>query len=376
MAIYRQVFLISHPMNRNPIKVRRMIPRTGRRNPNLAMVRIGGSLGIPRVLRHLGVDPLAALAEAGVDPELFDDPDQLIAYKVRSRLMMLCVARTRCAHFGLLVGQQGSLGDLGLVGLLVKYSPDVETALRSLAAYFHLHARGAGASLEVHGDVASLAYEIHEARSVATDQIGDGALAFEFNIMAGLCGPDWRPLEVRFAHRKPDDVTPWRRFFRAPLIFDAEQYALVFSAHWLNCRLPGNDPALRRLLLRQVELLEARHSEDLPEVVRSVLRTALLTGHGRADQVAALLSMHSRTLHRRLGAFGTSFQHLVDAASLEIAQQMLESSTLDVRQIAAALGYADSSAFTRAFRRWSGTTPARWRLARMSLNPMLLGPSG
>lgn len=340
------------------------------------MVRIGGSMAIPRILRGLGADPLAVLAEAGVDPDLFDDPDHLIAYKVRSRLMKLCVARTGCPHFGLLVGQQGRLSDLGLVGFLVKYAPDVESALRSLATYFHLHARGARATLQVHGDVATLAYEIHEPRSEATDQLGDGALAFGFNIMAALCGPDWRPLEVQFAHRKPGDVAHYRRCFKAPLVFDAEQYALVFATHWLNHRLPGDDPALRRLLLRQVESLEARHEEDFPAVVRSVLRTALLTGHGGADQVAALLSMHSRTLHRRLGAYGTSFQKLVDAASLEITQQMLESSTMDVRQIATALGYADSSAFTRAFRRWSGTTPAQWRLARKAANRMFRGPAG
>jgi AraC-like DNA-binding protein len=54
----------------------------------------------------------------------------------------------------------------------------------------------------------------------------------------------------------------------------------------------------------------------------------------------------------------------VDACSLEIAQQMLESSAMEVRQIALALGYSDPSAFTRAFRRWSGTTPAQWRRTR------------
>ena len=74
--------------------------------------------------------------------------------------------------------------------------------------------------------------------------------------------------------------------------------------------------------------------------------------------------MHSRTLSRRLHASGTSFQELVDEGRFEIARQTLEDSVMPVRQIAAMLDYADASAFTRAFRRWSDTTPAQWRATR------------
>jgi AraC-like DNA-binding protein len=123
----------------------------------------------------------------------------------------------------------------------------------------------------------------------------------------------------------------------------------------------SDDPMLRRLLQQQIDALESRHGDDFPGQVRSVLRTALVTGNAGADQVAALFSMHSRTLSRRLDAFGVSFQELVDEGRFEIARQMLEDSAMEVGQIASLLDYADPSAFTRAFRRWSGTTPGRWR---------------
>ena len=77
--------------------------------------------------------------------------------------------------------------------------------------------------------------------------------------------------------------------------------------------------------------------------------------------MAALFSIHERTLHRRLKAHGTSFRQLVDDGRFTIALQMLESSSASLRQIAAALDYADVRAFNRAFKRWSGTSPARWR---------------
>jgi AraC-like DNA-binding protein len=215
----------------------------------------------------------------------------------------------------------------------------------------------------VKGGSAMLTYEIHEPGVEAVDQVCDGAVAVMLNIMRELCGPDWRPTEARFAHRRPDDVGPFRRFFRVPLRFDAEQFGLLFSAAYLNRRLPEVDDDLRRLLQRQIDLLEDRYGDDFPERVRGMLRTALMTGHARADQVAAFFGIHTRTLNRRLNAFGMGFQQLLDETRFEIARQMLEDSAMHIGQIAAMLDFAAPSVFTRAFRRWSGTTPAEWRAA-------------
>ena len=74
--------------------------------------------------------------------------------------------------------------------------------------------------------------------------------------------------------------------------------------------------------------------------------------------------MQSRTLHRHLDAFGIGFQQLVDESRFEIARQMLENSAMEIREIAELLDYAAPGAFSRAFRRWSGKTPAEWRAAR------------
>jgi AraC-like DNA-binding protein len=317
------------------------------------------------VLRSLGADPVQVFADVRVDLALFDDADRMIAFAARGRLVRHCVSATGCAHFGLLVGQRNTLDDLGLVGLLVKYSPDVGSALRSLVRYFHLRVRGAVVTLAVDGDAASLGYEIVQRHGEAADQIADGALAFECNILRTLCGADWMPSEVCFAHREPADAGPYRRLFQCPLSFDTARNALVFSASWLERRLPTDDPALRALLQKQVDALEAEQGADLPAQVRSVLRMALLTRHAGAEQIAALFSMHPRTLARRLEARGTRFQVLVDEVRFEIARRLLlAQSNMDVREVAATLDYADASAFTRAFRRWSGTTPAEWRAER------------
>jgi AraC-like DNA-binding protein len=333
-------------------------------DPAQANVRVGPILPLPEVLRALGADPARVLLEAEVDPELFDDPDNLISYAARSRLLSHCADATGCRHFTHLLCQQAGLHSLGLVGLLVKYSPDVGTALRSLVRHLHIHGRGGAVGLMLDRDTATFSFGVHQARHESTEQVGDGAVTTMFNVMRSLCGPTWRPVEVRFAHRKPQDDEPYRSYFQAALRFDSEQYALVFPARWLGCPLPEADLDLRRLLQKQIDAIEAEHGDDLPARVRSVLRTALLTSQAGVEQIAALFSMHSRTMNRRLQTFGTSFRRLVAESRFEIARQLLESSTLDVSQIAEILDYSDASAFTRAFRLWSNTTPAQWRSDR------------
>jgi AraC-like DNA-binding protein len=321
-------------------------------------------LAIPDLLRSLGANPEEVLRELGYDLKLFDHAETRVTYAIRNHILSHCAARTGCPHFGLLVGQHNGLHSFGLVGPLVKYAPDVGTAMRSFIRYQHLHVQGAGVHLAADGNSAMLTWQIYQTGIEAIDHIGDAALATLYNIMHELCGADWRPTEVWFAHRRPADAGPFRRFFRVPLRFDAEQYALLFSAGFLKRRLPGIDDKLRALLQEQIELLEARRRDDFPAQVRTLLHTALMTGQSKADQVAALFGIHSRTLNRRLNAFGVGFQQLVEETRFEIAQQMLEYSTNEIGKISESLGYAAPGVFTRAFRRWSGTTPAEWRAAR------------
>jgi AraC-like DNA-binding protein len=338
--------------------------RSGGRSFPKATLRVGGALPITEVLTELGVEPTEVLREAGIDPGLFADPDNLITYRARGRLMACCVARTGCRHFGLLVGKRMNLQSLGLVGMLVRNSRDVRTALRSVVTFLHLHTSGAVMRLKISNDMAMLTYDTSEPNVEATDQTGDAAVAMILNVMRTFCGPDFVPIEAWFRHRKPENVQPFRRFFRAPLRFDAQENGLVFSRRWLDVRLTGTDEELRRLLQKQVNALEAKHRDDFPEQVRGVLRSALLAGHASADQTAKLFALHSRTLSRRLEAFGTSYREILDECRFGIALQMLGHMSLDVGEIAASLGYARASAFTRAFRRWSGTTPKIWRAKR------------
>jgi AraC-like DNA-binding protein len=110
--------------------------------------------------------------------------------------------------------------------------------------------------------------------------------------------------------------------------------------------------------------LEAAGGGDLLFQVRRVLRNLVLSGGGSIDTVARAFDINKRTLNRRLRDRDLSFRELLDETRYQIACQMLGESDLAIIEIASVLDYADAAAFTRAFRRWSGTTPNAWRVER------------
>jgi AraC-like DNA-binding protein len=182
-----------------------------------------------------------------------------------------------------------------------------------------------------------------------------------FNILRKLCGPSWKPDAVHFSHVKPSESSIYKQFFNVPLKFDVECSGLLFSAHWLQTTVTGADPELYRYLHKQVDELNHQYGNDFAEQVRRVLHSALYVQRATADHIAAVFSIHPRTLNRHLRSCGTSFQELADQSRFEIAQQLLENSSIQLNQIASTLNYSDASAFSRAFRRWSGMSPALWR---------------
>jgi len=97
--------------------------------------------------------------------------------------------------------------------------------------------------------------------------------------------------------------------------------------------------------------------------LRRVLRTELLRDTCSAATIARLFSMHRRTMSRHLRTEGLAFRQVANEVRFQIARELLENTDMALSQIAAVLRYSELSAFTRAFRRWSGQTPSAWRIA-------------
>jgi AraC-like DNA-binding protein len=209
-----------------------------------------------------------------------------------------------------------------------------------------------------HEGTMSLGYAIYREDVQHQGHIYDLALAFAYNLLRELCGPRWVATEVVFARGEPSDQTPYRQHFRAPLRFDHQYSAVRFPVRWCDRTIAGADPERHRAL---IDAVAAKDSTQLVSQLHRTLRLLLLSGKSSGDDLAQTLSLHRRTLNRRLQAQGTTFQRVLDEVRFEVARQLLEHTHAPISDIAGALCYADVPAFMHAFRRWTGTTPARWR---------------
>ena len=153
--------------------------------------------------------------------------------------------------------------------------------------------------------------------------------------------------------------------FPGTLAFDAERAEIRFDARYLALPLRRDEKALRQMLQRALPLtvLQYRRDRLLVAQVRQALLSRPEDAHS-AEGIAALLHMSTRTLHRQLKEEGASLQQLKDEVRCERAKDLLYRSARPVKQIAAATGFLNEKSFIRAFRQWTGTTPAAFRAAR------------
>jgi AraC-like DNA-binding protein len=322
---------------------------------------LGVAKEVAPTLREFGIDPDPIIREAGLDPRLFDDGTNIIPHAALGRLLTLCVTRTHCPHFGLLVGQRATILSLGMVGRLMQHSETLGDAMRALVSNLSVQNRGAVPSLTISGDMALFAFSVYQPEAESADQISDGSIAVAVNAIRALRGSDWRPSEVLLPRFAPVDPEPYRRHFRAPVRFNQETASIVFPAHDLDLRIAGADPMMRSLLEERILQLKSAQGSEFSDDIRRLLRTRLTSNHCSADDIAHLLTMHRRTLSRRLKGGGMGYRAITNEIRFEIARQLLQDTQVPLAQIAAALGYSEASAFTRAFRRWSGQTPTTWR---------------
>lgn len=324
-------------------------------------VRIGPLMATPSVLAELGIAPEPLLAEFDLDLAAFTDPENRVPYRTVARLFDRCVEATSCHHFGLLVGSRAGLSSLGVVGYLASSAPNVGTALGFLRQLNSVADAGGAVTLDCRESIVSLGYDVVEPGLEHTGQLAAAAIAIGLNILRSLCGPQWQPHDVQFSFAAPRALAAFRKVFGLPPRFDQERSAISFQARWLANPPPGADPILHRMMKDRAEELLADHADDVVGRVRRLLRATVTTSRCSIDDAATTLRISTRTLKRRLLAAGTTFQELRDEVQYELACQLLRDTTIPTGQIASIVGYSESSAFNRAFRRWAGVPPAEWR---------------
>jgi len=174
------------------------------------------------------------------------------------------------------------------------------------------------------------------------------------------------PSLITFINAAPDDpaeITAYEEFLGCPVRFNDTHTRVRFSAGYLAIPMPHSDPGLRALLDRQAQalLLALPDSDAFDRALQQVMLKLLPENSATLPRVAAALHVSVRTLQRRLDARGLTWQQLLDRTREQLARQYLADRGLTLGDIALLLGFSEQSAFNRAFRRWTGQTPARMR---------------
>jgi AraC-like DNA-binding protein len=175
--------------------------------------------------------------------------------------------------------------------------------------------------------------------------------------------PRMRAMRVEFRHPPPQDASPYEALFLAPVLFDRSGDWLCFSNEEWTAPTERGDESLALIMEDHARILSDRLPGPrigiVPEV-RQVILEALPENPG-ADEVARSLHLSTRTLQRKLAEAGASFSEVSDAVRSELAKVYLSDRDVRISEVAFLLGFSEQSSFNRAFRRWTGQPPRRWR---------------
>lgn len=313
-------------------------------------------------LRALGHDPAPLLHAFEIDDATLDDPDARVPMASVVGLLARAVETTGDPDLGLHLAERAEPGSFDVQFYAMISSPTLGDAFRRLSRYQRLIHETTRIELEVEGARAEL-------RHVLPGGAGVPRHSAEFLITAWVrvgrivTGSDWAPTEVRFAHPAPQRTSEHSRFFRAPVRFSMGQNALVLPAPLLETPSVNADTSLLAVLDRYAtERLEhAPRSSSVADRVRAALAESLDGGEIHAVRIAARLRTSVRSLHRALKAEGTSFGEILETLRKELAARRLADDRVSIGEIAFLLGFSELSAFHRAFKRWTGRTPAEFR---------------
>ena len=190
----------------------------------------------------------------------------------------------------------------------------------------------------------------------------DAFVALAVRVCRVLRDRTYNPLSVSLRRPAPPDEAPFRRYFRVPVVFGAQADVLVFDKSSFEARLEGGNAELARLNDQVVVSHLAKLGLDrFARKLQLLLVEALPQGEPSESDVASRLGTSVRNLQRRLADEGTSYKEVLDDTRRQLARSYLAEARYSISEIAYLLGFGAASSFTRAFRRWEGTSPSEFQ---------------
>ena len=318
-------------------------------------------LPIARALRLQGVEPMALLENAGIDPAIVINPDRRIPMTNMQTLWELAEQATGDECFGLAAAEQLQPAILQGMGLAILASSTLYDVLRRLERFAPICNTGVDLSLvdrDPYVDVEFRAFPGAEPSWMSQDfSIGVGIVLCRLTL-----GEYFSPFEIDCRRPEPGDRDRYQAFLGARVNFGCELNRVRFVKSDIVEQLASANPELARLNDEQAEAYIASFTRvSTSRTVVGKIIDHLPDGPPSQKEIADALHVSNRTLQRKLKEEGTSFIDLLQDARLSLAKKYLAQPQRSIVEIAFLLGFSEPSTFSRAFKRWTGSAPAEYR---------------
>jgi len=315
-----------------------------------------------RILESYGLDPAPVFREAGLDPAKWHEPgaryEDARLDNAWSRAIELsgdpCIGLRAARYFN-----PASLQSLGFAWLA---SDSLYDALSRMVRYTRAVFTGLELELTLAGEECCLAIGRASRKREVEDELRDAFWAGMINLCRVSLTDGFAPLRLLRCRREPPCVADFYGLFRAPISFGAERDAMFFHRDDVERPLPTSNRILARTNEKVVaDYLARLDNASFPDALRTRLVEILPSGTVEAEHLAREFNLSLRTLQRRLTRAGTSFSELLDEARRVLALRYIGEDRLSIKEATYMLGFSEPANFTRAFRRWTGLSPTRYR---------------
>ena len=314
------------------------------------------------VLEMHGVDAVGIARELGIDLATPPTPAARIDASKFDAIVKIAMPLIDDPAFGLQAARCWHPANLGVLGHAWLSSSTLRTCLRRLGHYHRI----VGERADIGVEEGERGITVTVSFPTVDPAVASVAYDMSMSLMLDMCrmnaGAALRPLMVSMTRDGPDDVQPYRRFFGVPVRFGAEENAFQIAAKDADRLLPSSNRQLALVFDKMLtEELARLVKDDVITRCKAVVLENLAAGETSEQETAKTLHMSTRSLQRKLAQAETSYVQLVDETRKDLALRYIEDPARSSTEIAFELGFSAPSAFTRAFKRWTGRSPTEYR---------------
>lgn len=317
---------------------------------------------IPVVENLYGLDPYLVLHEAGISPQMLAQPGFRLSLYRTFKLLKLAEEKTGDMHVGLRLGQHVQPRSYEVLGYALMSRSNLRQAIEQLIRFDALIWDVGGTTFHIDGDVGYLGLNPLRVPWVPP-QAFELAMSGQVAFGRWITGKTYNPLKVQLRHSQRGDLRVYEEVFGCPVEFNAPRYAVVFPVEYLQLPLRYADAALAQIMIETGQKMLAHYPREanIANEARALIAELLPLGQQDLDSVAARLCMTAQQLSRRLQGAGYRYNDLVEEVRTDLVGHYLNNDELSLTDIAFLLGFSEQSAFSRAFKRWTGQVPTRYR---------------